>query len=89
MIEFNIYYVDYFDSFTDIDELKNAAKIWVKQDIERLEFRDNKIQELEEALLDIVGATANFGIIEGVSATCYYQACKKHRKLIQSIKNDT
>ena len=39
-------YEEYFNSFEDIDNLKQAAKVWVKEDIRRLNERDDLIREL-------------------------------------------
>ena len=43
---FKMSYEEYFDAFDDIDELKKAAKVWVKEDIRRLEERDDLISTL-------------------------------------------
>lgn len=48
----NINYIDYFNTFQDIDQLKEAILIWVKQDIKRLNTLDKFIDEFYD--LDVL-----------------------------------
>ena len=41
-----IHYTEYFDEFEDIDQLKQAAKVWVKEDIRRLKKLEEQIDSL-------------------------------------------
>ena len=39
-------YTEYFDEFEDINQLKQAAKVWVKEDIRRLKKLEEQIDSL-------------------------------------------
>ena len=41
-------YTEYFDEFEDINQLKQAAKVWVKEDIRRLKKLEKQIDSLLE-----------------------------------------